>query len=240
MHNELIFLAHVIIISAITVLALKRSKETLIATVAIFCVLANLFVLKQIDLFGFTPTASDAFSVGAILGLNLLQEYFGKNTAKNAMWTCFFVTIFYSIVSQIHIAYTPSVYDTSSVHFNFILKFMPRLAITSILVTLLVQVMDRILYEFLKNKFHDKYFAMRNFISLFIVQAIDTVLFTLFGLWGIVDNLWDIIIVSFVVKVATILISVPIISIFRAKKACPSIPVKTSGKNLEPDKLSKK
>ena len=217
--NELIFLAHVIIISIFTIAALKISKEALIATIAIYCVLANLFVLKQINLFGFTPTASDAFSVGAILGINLLQEYFGEKESKNAIWICFFVTIIYTIASQIHIIYTPSIYDTSSQNFDAILKFMPRIAIASILVTLLIQIMDRIFYKFLKTKFHDQHFILRNFISLFIVQLLDTILFTFLGLWGIVGNLWDVIIVSFAVKVITILISVPIISIFRSKSA---------------------
>lgn len=217
MHNELIFLAHVIIISIFTVAALKISKETLIATISLFCVLSNLFVLKQINLFGFAPTASDAFSVGAILGINLLQEYFGSNTAKLAIKTSFFATILYAIVSQIHTIYSPATCDISCPHYNFLLQFMPRLAISSITVTLLAQIIDRKLYKFLKNKFNQKHFILRNFISLIIVQLFDTILFTILGLWGIIDNLWDVIIISFTVKIATILISVPIISIFRSK-----------------------
>ena len=92
--NELIFFAHVIIISLFTIFSLKISKEALVAFIALYCVLANLLVLKQITLFGLHPTASDAFSVGAILGLNLLQEYYGKITAKKAIWTCFLALVF--------------------------------------------------------------------------------------------------------------------------------------------------
>lgn len=215
MFNEIVFLLHILIISGFTIAALKISKETLIATIALFCVLANLFVLKQIDLFGLIPTASDAFSVGAILGINLLQEYFGKQVSRCAIITSFFSTILYAIVSQIHMVYAPSICDLSCAHYNFILKFMPRLAIASIVVTLITQIIDRKLYAFLQNKFVGKHFAIRNFISLFIVQLIDTVLFTFAGLWGIMENLRGVIIVSFLVKLATILISVPIISIFR-------------------------
>ncbi|MFC1842308.1 queuosine precursor transporter [Candidatus Dependentiae bacterium] len=215
--NELLFFIHVILISLFTVLALKISKESLVAAIVLFCVLANLFVVKQITLFGLHPTASDAFSVGAILGLNLLQEYFGKSIVKKTIWTCFFALLFYVIVTQIHLAYIPSMYDTSAMHFHFILRFMPRIAIASIAVTLIVQLIDRMLYGFLKNKFSGKQFFLRNIISLFVVQAIDTVLFSFAGLYGIVQNIWDVIIISFIVKVATILIAVPIISIFRTK-----------------------
>lgn len=216
--NELLFLTHILIITCSTIIALKISKEALVAIIAIFCILANLFVLKQINLFGLNPTASDAFSVGAILGLNLLQEYFGKNIAKKAIWTCFFALVLYAILSQIHLMYTPSIYDVSSRHYQFILQFMPRIAIASISVTLLIQHLDRIFYGFLKQKFNNNYFLLRNLISLFIIQLIDTILFTFAGLWGIVSNLWDIIIISFIVKVVTILVSVPIVALFKPKR----------------------
>jgi len=219
MINELLFFVSTILISIATIIALKMSKETLVAAVALFCVLANLFVIKQIKLFGLHPTASDAFSVGAIVGLNLLQEYYGKNIAKKAIWTCFFALVFYAIVSQIHLAYIPSVYDTSGAHFDFILKFMPRIAIASISVTLFVQLIDRVFYGFLKEKFNNKQFMLRNLMSLFFVQFIDTVLFTYAGLYGIISNPWDVIIVSFAVKIITILVSVPIIALFRGKSA---------------------
>jgi len=215
--NELLFFAHIGIITLFTIVALKISKETLVTTVGIYCILANLFVLKQIKLFGLQPTASDAFSVGAILGLNLLQEYFGEKITKKAIWTCFFALVLYAVVSHIHLLYIPSVCDISAGHYNFILKSMPRIAIASILVTLLVQHIDRIFYGFLKQKFHNKYFLARNLLSLFIIQLIDTILFTFAGLWGIVNNLWDIILVSFIVKLVTILVSVPMVAIFKPK-----------------------
>ena len=215
--NELLFCAHAIIISLFTIVALKTSKETLVATIAIYCILANLFVLKQITLFGLHPTASDAFSVGAILGLNLLQEYFGKNAAKKATWTCFFALVLYAIVSQIHLLYSPSVYDTSAGHYSFLLTFMPRIAFASIATTIFVQHIDRILYEFLKKKFNNQHFLLRNIISLFLVQIIDTILFSFAGLYGIISNIGDVILVSFIVKVITILLSVPLIALLKGR-----------------------
>jgi len=217
--NELLFFAHIIVVSLFTIISLKMSKSTLVAMIAIYCILANLFVLKQITLFGLHPTASDAFSVGAILGLNLLQEYFGKDAAKKAIWTCFLALILYAIVSQIHLMYLPSIYDITAAHYAPILTFMPRIAIASILVTFLVQHLDRILYGFLKTKLQSKYFFLRNLISLLSIQIIDTVLFSFAGLYGIISNIGDVILVSFAVKIVAILVSVPLISVLRAKIA---------------------
>ena len=72
--NELIFLSQIFLISASTLAALYIGKEALISLICLQCVLANIFVLKEITLCGLTATGSDAFTVGIVLGLNLLQN----------------------------------------------------------------------------------------------------------------------------------------------------------------------
>src|SRR5438445_4228981 len=105
--NELIFILHTLIIAAFALGALALGPSALVAFVCIQCMLANLFVVKQITLFGFTATCADAFTVGATIGLNLLQEYFGKEIAKRTIWINFFLLIFYALLSQIHLFYLP-------------------------------------------------------------------------------------------------------------------------------------
>ena len=90
MINELIFIFHCLIIASSSLFALFLGSYGLVAFICIQCILANLFVIKQITLFGYTATCSDAFTVGATLGLNLLQEYFGKNITKKTIWINFF------------------------------------------------------------------------------------------------------------------------------------------------------
>src|ERR1700692_1102877 len=104
MHNELIFIAHSLIISAFALFSLKLGKEALIGFISVACILANLFVIKQTTLCTLTATCSDAFSIGAVLGLNLLQEYYGREIGRKAIWISFFLLVFYAIVSQIHLA----------------------------------------------------------------------------------------------------------------------------------------
>jgi uncharacterized PurR-regulated membrane protein YhhQ (DUF165 family) len=105
--NELIFIVHTVVIAAFALGALALGCTSLVAFVCSCCILANLFVVKQITLFGLTATCADAFTVGATIGLNMLQEYFGKEIAKKTIWINFFLLIFYAIVSQIHLIYIP-------------------------------------------------------------------------------------------------------------------------------------
>jgi len=81
--NEFIFLLHIIIIAISSLVALRLGKEALVAYVCVLGILSNLFVTKQILLFGFNVIATDAFVVGAVLGLQLLQEYYGKKTENS-------------------------------------------------------------------------------------------------------------------------------------------------------------
>jgi len=213
--NELIFIFHCLIIASSSLFALFLGSYGLVAFICIQCILANLFVIKQITLFGYTATCSDAFTVGATLGLNLLQEYFGKEITKKAIVINFFLLIFYLIVSQIHLIYIPTNFDTTQQHFMSILSAMPRIVIASVSVYFLVQMLDYYIYGILKRKFHQKYIIFRNYFSIAFCQLIDTVLFSLFGLYGVVENIWHIIFISYAIKLISIIIATPFVTFSR-------------------------
>lgn len=209
--NEYIFLSHAIFvgISALGALLLKRAGLT--AFVVTQCLLANLFVLKQTTLFGFSATCSDAYTIGATIGLNLLQEYFGKKAAKQAIVINFFILILYAIVSQIHLWYIPSTVDTTQAHYCALFEVTPRIIIASFSVFLFTQMLDYHLYGFLKNKLKDRYLLIRNYASIIICQAIDTILFSFLGLYGIIDNLWEVMLVSYSIKLIAIVVATPFV-----------------------------
>ena len=78
MMNELLFIIHSIIIACFSLVALSLGSGALIAYVSLQCILANLMVLKQVTLFGLSATCADPFTIGATLGLNMLQEIMAK------------------------------------------------------------------------------------------------------------------------------------------------------------------
>jgi len=212
-YNELIFICHIIIVSLSTLVALRLGAHALVAFICLQCVLANLFVTKQITLLGLTATAADAFTIGAVLGLNLLQEYYGAAIARRAIWINFFLLLFYALIGYIHLSYLPSNADTMHPHFMAILSVMPRIVIASFTVYLIAQYCDYLLYGFLKRILHNRLLVARNYASIMITQLLDTVLFSFLGLYGLVDNIWHIIIVSYTVKLCAIVIATPFIAL---------------------------
>ncbi len=202
--NEALFFIHIIIVVFFTFGALRLGKEALAALTALFAVLANFFVLKQIFLFGWNVTCSDLFAIGTILGLNLLQEHWGKEIAKKTIWISFFSMIAFGVLSQIHLLYQPSSFDFSDDHCSAILAFAPRLLIASLAAFLLVQQIDLRLFGFLKKRWSGVSWQWRNGVSLFFTQLIDTVLFSFLGLYGIVASIGSIIALSFCLKLVII------------------------------------
>jgi uncharacterized integral membrane protein (TIGR00697 family) len=115
--NSVILALHVAIVCGLSLFALRFGKELLISWLSLLAVAMNLFVLKQITLFGLSVTSSDALGVGYLLGLNLIQEFFGRKTARQTVWISLFIASGFVLLSQIHLAYAPNRYDLAQSHF---------------------------------------------------------------------------------------------------------------------------
>ncbi len=204
MMNEWIFFSQTFAIVAFALGALRIGKEALIAWVAIQALIANLFVLKQIDLFGLEVTASDSFAIGSLLGLNLLQEHFGREEANKATKICFFFLCFFTLVSQLHLFYEPNASDTTQSAFSTLLSLAPRLLIASMASFFLVQRFDVFFFSHLKKIAPSLDFAWRLALCLTVSQLLDTVFFSFGGLFGVVVSLIDIIVMSFLIKLIVI------------------------------------
>jgi queuosine precursor transporter len=212
MLNEFIFLIHTIFVSSCTLIALYLGRSALIVFICVQSILANSFILKQATLFGLNATCTDVFTISGVLGLNLLQEYYGKEVARKAIWINFFLLIFYTAATQFHLWYLPAPTDSAQPFFELLLHSAPRIVVASLFVFLLVQHFDSWLYGNLKRVWNSKHLVLRNYISVAISQLIDTVLFSYLGLYGLIDNIGNIIIISYIIKLVAIVIATPIVT----------------------------
>lgn len=209
--NELIFFTQILVIVIFALGALKLGKNALTAWVATQALIANLFVLKQMTLFGYNVTTSDAFAIGSLLGLNFLQEHYSKEDAKKATWICFFFMLFFAIASQLHLLYQPSSFDTTQAAYAQLLSPAPRLLFASMGVFFLVQQIDIRFFAFLKHNFPGLGFPISASIALIVSQFLDTFLFSFAGLYGMVISVLDVIVISFAVKLMVIFCITPLL-----------------------------
>ena len=200
--NEGLFFFAIFAVLAFVLWALRLGKTALVALIALQGVLANLFVIKQMSCFGLSITCSDVFSIGGMLALNLLQEYFGKEEAVKAVKASLLALLFFALMAQVHLWYVPSFSDTTQGAFSAVLGYSPRIVAASLFSFYWVQRFDVRFFGWVRGDLRT-----RVMLSLFLSQFIDTVLFSVLGLYGLVESLVDIILVSFLVKCVMIVTS---------------------------------
>jgi len=116
-------------------------------------------------------------------------------------------------MSEIHLLYIPSASDMAQVPFALILGATPRIVAASIGVAYLVQRLDVILFSWLQRWV--RLFGLRVLLSLLVSQAVDTALFSVLGLYGLVEGLFEIILVSYAIKCAIIASSSPLAALLK-------------------------
>lgn len=209
MTNMLIFLGSCALITGFAWWFCYLGQGALTAWIAMLSLLANLFVLKQIELAGLNATASDIFAIGGLLSLNLLRERFGSRAAQQAIWTSFTCLLFFVLFSQLHLLYTPSKSDLAQPAYQFLLSASPRLLIASLTTFLIVDQFDSRLYGMMRSRWSTQPMLLISAITMSISQLLDTVLFSFLGLYGLIDALVEIMIVSYAIKLVAILNTIP-------------------------------
>jgi uncharacterized integral membrane protein (TIGR00697 family) len=218
MTNELIFLTQAVIIACSVLIAARFGKSGLTALIMLSGVLANLFVLKQIDLFGLSVTAADAYMIGASLSLNTLQEYYGRPAARQAIWIAFFGQMVFLLMALLHCAFIPSVFDSTQLHYCAVLYHLPRLIIASIIAYNASEWANYFAFNFLKKTIGDRWFAVRAFTATTSAQLIDTLLFSVLGLYGLVHSTPNIICMSLAIKAIVIGVTSPFMGLLSLAK----------------------
>jgi len=183
MPTELIFFSEAFLLAGLSLLMLYWRKEALIAFFVLQLICANLFVLHLINLFGWTVTSTDVFTIGTLFTLTCLQERYGKSVARGAIWIGVAMVGIFGLVSLFH-GHTLST---------------PRIFFSSIAACFLADRLDLFLYRSFKMRI-----ALRFALATLISQFIDTALFTALALTGRDLNLKDIFVFSFIVKIAAI------------------------------------
>lgn len=202
--NELLFFLQILFAFSSTYLFFRQGKEALFVWLGILSLLANLFVSKQIVLFGMDVTASDVYAVTLIFTLNLLQEYWGKEQSRKGGMIAVVAQIAFLFFAEVHLRFQPNQHDASQQAYQTILGIYPRLLAASCLTLFIVQFFDRWFFALLNRWMKGAAFRWRNAIALSVSQLLDTALFSLLGLYGIVGNILDVFLMSFAIKVILI------------------------------------
>ncbi|AEV28472.1 conserved hypothetical integral membrane protein [Sphaerochaeta pleomorpha str. Grapes] len=186
--------------------------------IPISVIVANIQVTKTISLFGLEATLGNIVYATSFLATDILSEFFGKKASKKAVGIGFFSLLAMTILMQVALLFEPSPADIAQGALSTVFGLMPRIAAGSLIAYVISNYHDIWAFSFWKEKKPGRNTLwLRNNLSTFVSQAIDTLLFTLIAFWGVFPKevLIQIMISTYVLKWVVALFDTPFIYLAR-------------------------
>ena len=221
MINELLWFGLLFANFFLVILAYKLFGKTgLYIWTAMSVILANIQVMKTIEIFGLVTAMGNVIYSSLFLVTDILNEVYSKKEAQRAVWIGFFVLIATTFIMQITLYFVPHESDLLSTHIHAIFGFLPRIAFASLVAYLISQLHDVWIFAWMKKKMKGKHLWLRNNASTIGSQIIDNVLFTLIAFWGIFEFniMLQIFITSLAMKVLIAALDTPFVYWARSMK----------------------
>jgi uncharacterized integral membrane protein (TIGR00697 family) len=218
MTNELLWFGLMILCYLAVLLIYKLfGRKGLFAWVAMSIILANIQVMKTIQIFGLVTAEGNIVYSSIFFVSDILNEVYGKNEARKAVYVGFFVLVMTTVIMQVTLMFIPDSSDTMAPHLTAIFGFMPRIALASLTAYICSQMYDVWMYAFIKKYHGRKLLWLRSNVSVIFSQLIDNTIFTLIAFYGIFS--WDIIlqiyVTSLMLKIIVSFVDTPFLYLAR-------------------------
>ncbi|MBM7552521.1 queuosine precursor transporter [Thalassobacillus pellis] len=213
MSNEWIWVLFALVnFSMLLIIYRIFGKPGLFVWIGMATVVANIQVLKTIELFGMTATLGNIIYGTIFLATDILNERYGKNEARKAVWMGFSTLIGMSIMMQIALTFTPASGDVAQKALSTLFGIVPQIAVGSLAAYIVSQYIDVWIYAMLKNRFNDhKWLWLRNNVSTMTSQLIDTAIFCSIAFYGVFPFhiWWEVFLTTYFIKFLVAAIDTP-------------------------------
>ena len=173
-----------------TMLVVKRflGKEGLIGWIGVASILANLFLVKSVDLLGIEATLGNVLFASNFLATDMLTENYGYKEAKKGVKFGIFAVLFFMIATQYALKFIPNSQDVAQSSFELLFGFIPRISIASMSLFAVSNFVDIKMYEWMRNKTNGKLMWLRNNVCTIISNGTENFLFYFIAFGGIMSN----------------------------------------------------
>ncbi len=160
-------------------------RTGLFVWIGVTTILANIQVLKIIEIFGFVTALGNIIYSSTFLVTDILNELYGKKEAKKAVYIGFFTLIATTIIMTLCIYFIPHSSDIGHQSIKNIFSLMPRIALASLTAYFVSNNLDIWLFDLIKKRTKGRYLWIRNNTSTLTSQLIDNAIFTLIAFTGV-------------------------------------------------------
>ncbi|ASF39638.1 hypothetical protein CEH05_11040 [Halobacillus halophilus] len=213
MSNEWLWILFAIINFSLLLMVYRIfGKPGLFVWIGMSTVVANIQVVKTIELFGLNATLGNIIYGTAFLATDILNEKYGKRDARKAVWMGFSTLISLTIMMQLAIQFTPGENDVAQPALESLFGIVPRIALGSLTAYIISQYFDVWLYARLKKLFSsDGTLWIRNNGSTMISQLLDSAIFCAIAFLGIYPfEVWlEIFLTTYIIKFIVAAIDTP-------------------------------
>ncbi len=211
--NELIwFLLFAVTFGSLVLWYRLFGKAGLFAWMAFSGIIANIQVVKTIELFGVTATLGNIIYASSFLATDILSEKYGRREANKAVGIGFCGIVCMALIMNIVLLFSPAETDFSQGALSTIFSVMPRIALGSLAAYAVSQTHDVWMFHLWKRRLPSrKHLWIRNNVSTMVSQLIDTAIFVSIAFWGLYPFriLSEIFITTYVIKWAVAVLDTP-------------------------------
>ena len=196
-------------------------KKGLFAWVALATLLANIQVVKTIEILGIVMTLGNTIYASIYMTTDLLNEKYGQKDAKQAVWLGFFSLLASTIIMQMVLVFDPQETDIAQSSMETLFGLMPRLAAGSLCAYLVSQYLDVRLFSRIRERFSGSgQFWIRINGSTGISQMVDTLVFCTIAFAGVYEwSVWlEIALTTYLFKLLISVLGTPVLYLARRIK----------------------
>lgn len=206
MNNLLLIISIIGIFTSVLVIKKLFGKEGLIGYMAVATILAEIGVVKSVNILGLSATLGNVLFASNFLVTDILTECYGEKEAKKGIKFAIFSVVLFIVIMQVMLLFRPNDLDFSQESMTTLFGIIPRISISSIVMLTISNFVDVSLYSWLKKKTNGKYMWLRNNISTILCNGLENFIFTFLCFTGIY-NLTDMLVIATSTTIIEIIIA---------------------------------
>ncbi|MBP5210707.1 MAG: queuosine precursor transporter [Bacteroidales bacterium] len=212
MSNEILFFITAITSFLMVILAFRLyGKAGIFIWLGFATVVANIEVIKCVDIFGLPVTLGNVLYGSTFLCTDILSELFGGKVSRRSVRMGFYALICFTVLMQIALAFIPNDSDFASPAMHELFSLSPRICIASLLAYLISNTLDTYTFDWIGK--HTKILWLKNNGSTMTSQLVDSILFTFGAFYGLFEmkELWLLVLTTYIIKVFIAMIDTPFV-----------------------------
>jgi len=185
MNNLLLIISVIGIFTSVLVIKKLFGKEGLIGYMAVATILAEIGVVKSVNVLGLSATLGNVLFASNFLVTDILTECYGEKEAKKGIRFAVFSVIMFIVIMQVMLLFNPNELDFAQESMKTIFGIIPRISIASIVMLTIANFADVRLYSWLKKKMNGKCMWFRNNLCTILCNGLENFIFTFLCFTGI-------------------------------------------------------